>query len=465
MTEIKKDDIIYKAAAVPPIFKNGEKQMNFLTGILFKIIDGFFSLVLAATSIFSPIGKELPKTPADFTPVLRFAVCSDVHISYDRDNKTYSNLDRFPLFFEDAYEYAETQAYKNVDAFVVAGDMTGGGRDEEYEKYISISQEHLREGSQLISVLGNHEFIEYRDTNPKVGYEKYKQYVNEEVDTDNVVNGFHIVGVSYSDDAKTFSGKDKWLRGVLDNAKKEDPTKPVFVIQHPAPFASVYGSVNWGDPTTALVYPSYPQVMTFSGHSHYAANDPRSINQTSYTAVNTGSLAASMVNIGYIMGDEDAPGESGTFWLVEVDAKGNVRLQLYDVATHAFFEKNEYYISDITNRSAHYYNWNNLKSHDTTPVFPDGAKATATANSENKMILSFPNAASFWGTESYQVEVSGAGKFSETVISNYVRVDDNTMNVNVGDMPSGTYKYKITPVSPYAKMGKAITGTFEYVSQ
>lgn len=445
---------------MPLNFKTGEKQMNFFTGLLFKIIDGFFSVVIAAMSIFCPIGKEPPKTPDDFTPVLRFAICSDVHLSGEDSDP---HAEKYATFFEDTYAYAENQAYKNVDAFVVAGDMTGGGRDKEYAKFVSLNEEHLRDGSQLITVLGNHEFIAYRDEDPTVGYAKYKEYMKRDVDTDNVINGYHIVGVSYADDAKTFSGKDKWLREVLNNAKSEDPTKPIFVIQHPAPFASIYGSVNWGDPTTGFVYPAYPQVMTFSGHSHYAANDPRSINQTSFTAVGTGCLAASIVNIGYIEGDCDAPGDSGTFWIVEADANGNVRLQLYDAVTHQFFDKNEYYISDITKRSAHYYNWNNLKSLDTTPAFPGGAAASAETDNDGNMILSFPNAESYWGTESYQIELSGAGKFSDIVISNYVRVNDNVMKVNAGELPNGKYEYKITPVSPYAKTGRALTGSFEYV--
>lgn len=433
--------------------------MNFLTGLAFKIIDGIFSLIIASMSVLCPVGKELPKTPNDFTPVLRFAVCSDVHLSGEEDDP---HAERYATFYEDTYAYAENQSYKNVDAFVVAGDMTGGGRDAEYQMFIKLNEEHLREGSQLITVLGNHEFIAYRDEDPTVGYTKYKEYMKTDVDTDNVINGYHIVGVSYADDAKTFTGKDSWLRETLNNAKSEDATKPIFVIQHPAPFASIYGSVNWGNFTTGLVYPSYPQVMTFSGHSHYAANDPRSVNQTSYTAVGTGSLAASIVNIGYIEGDCDAPGESGTYWIVEADAKGNVRLQLYDAVTHQFFDKNEYYISDITKRTSHYLNWNNLKSLDTTPVFPNGANATAEKDNDGNMILSFPNAESYWGTESYQIELSGAGSFSDIIISNYVRVDDNTMHINVGELPFGNYNYKITPVSPYAKTGKALTGSFEY---
>ncbi len=440
--------------------------MNFLTSVLFKVITGFFSFVTAITSIFSPMSGKLPEAPDDFTPVLRFAVCSDVHLSGEEDQP--SAL-KFATFFDDTYAYAEGTNYKKVDAFVVAGDMTNGGRDHEYQRFLKIKNDHIKDGTEFITVLGNHEFIEYRDTDSTVAYTKYKEYMGKDVDTNNNINGYHIIGVSYADDAKTFNGKQGWLKEQLDAAKKEDASKPVFVIQHPHPFATVYGSVNWSDLTTKTVLMNYPNVIDFSGHSHYAANDPRVIWQGAFTAVGTGSLSASIVNVGYIEGDCDAPGESGTYWIVEADANGNVRLKLYDAVSHKFFEKNDYYLPGVASRSSHYYNWNNLKALDTTPVFPEGAKVNARADKEGNMILSFPNAESYWGTETYYVELKGAESASDIIISNYVRADDDTMNINTSDMlsdgrkfPAGEYSYSIKPMSPYGKTGRALEGTFTY---
>lgn len=439
---------------------------TFFTQFLFKFITGFFSLVLAITSLGSPIGKELPEVPDDFTPVIRFAVCSDVHLSGEEDQPS---AIKFASFFNDTYAYAEGSSYNKVDAFVIAGDMTNGGRDHEYERFNKIINDNMKEESQLIAVLGNHEFIEYRDNDPTVAYTKYKEYVNDEVDTDNVINGYHIIGVSYADDAKTFSGKSSWLKEKLNAATKEDPSKPVFVIQHPHPFATVYGSVNWSDLTMKTALSGYPQVIDFSGHSHYAANDPRCIWQGSFTAVGTGSLSASIVNVGYIEGDCDAPGESGTFWIVEADAKGNVRLHLYDAVSHSFFEKNDYYLPGVSKKASHYYNWNNLKSFDTTPVFPADAEVSSSRNNDGDLIFSFPAAQSYWGTETYQVEIEGCGvKLSDIIISNYVRANDNMMHLNVSaiageKLDDGEYSFSFKPVSPYAKVGKALSGTIDTV--
>ena len=57
--------------------------MNFepLFQLFSKIVTLVFSAFFSVSSIGSPIYKEPPKTPEDFTPVLRFAVCSDIHLS------------------------------------------------------------------------------------------------------------------------------------------------------------------------------------------------------------------------------------------------------------------------------------------------------------------------------------------------------------------------------------------------
>ncbi len=424
---------------------------------LFRIITGFFSFVLTLTSLFVPVGKDLPAVPDDFTPVIRFTVCSDIHLNGEEDQ---ASALKFAGLFEDAYAYAESSSYNKLDAVLVAGDMTNGGRDFEYERFMKIKNDNIKEGTEFITCMGNHEFIEYRDYDPTIGYDMYQKYVNEDVDTHYVINGYHIIAVSYADDAKTFKGKEKWLRAELDKACADTPDKPVFVIQHPHPFGTIYGSVTWGDLTIKNILVNYPQVIDFSGHSHYAANDPRCMYQNNFTAVGTGSLSALMVNLGYIEGDEDAPFESGCFWIVEADAQGNVRLHLYDEANHMFFPETDYYLPDVSKKANHFYNWNNLKTMDSAPAFPEGAALTAERNNDGDVILSFPVAENRWGTESYQISLKGAESKSFTVISNYVTANAETMQANAGALAAGDYTFTIKPVSPYANIGKALKGSF-----
>lgn len=429
---------------------------NFFAQFMSKFLTMIFTLEFTVFSIPGGTGKALPETPADYTPVVRFAVCSDNHLSGEEDR----NAEHLRNTFKDVYAYSDSCDYNKLDAFVFVGDMTNGGRPHEYEQFNAIVNEGLRDETQLITVMGNHEFIAYRDEDPTVGYDMYKQYINEDVDTTFKINGYNFIGVSYSDDAKTFKTKKEWLNTQIKAAVADTGDKPVFVFQHPQPFNTVYGSITWGDFTVKTIYAKYPQVVDFSGHSHYASTDPRSIWQGSFTSIGTGSTAALMGNLNYISGDEDAPGESGSCWIVEADANGNIRLKLMDIVNHRLFEKTDYYLSDVAKKSAHRYTWANLKSLDTKPAFPNDAKLDCVKNDDATVSLTFPDAECFWNTENYKISVSKNGKnvYSETVISNYVRTVSDGMNVNLGTLDNGTYKVSVVPYSPYANGGTALTG-------
>lgn len=430
---------------------------NTFNQFLFKFLTGFFSIVFAFMAIPFSTGKEPPKAPDDFTPVLRFAVTSDVHLDGDPDQPAAIRLGEL---FRDSYEYAAGEKYDKLDAVIVAGDFATNGKDEEYALFNEIVEANIQDGTELICVLGNHEFINYRDYDASITYDHYKEFIHKDVDRHLVINGYHFIACSYAEDGKTFDSKKAWLKENLDGATKENPDKPVFVIQHPHPFGTVYGSVNWGDFTIRTTLEKYPQVFDFSGHSHYCAADPRVIWQGAFTAVGTGSLSAFMGNLNYISGDEDAPGESGGFWICEADAEGNIRLRLYDIVSHQFFEKTDYYLTGVAKKSNHLYTWSNLKSLDTAPAFPEGAQINAEKDDEGNTLLTFPNADCRWNTENYKITVKSGNTeaFADTVISNYVRADLTEMSVNIGKIEPGEYTVTILPVSPYAREGKALNG-------
>ena len=429
---------------------------NLFSQLIFKLLSVLLSISFALTGIrsgFTP-SKEV-HTPDDFTPVVRFVVCSDIHLDGDENQQA---AIRFANLFTDMYEYAESCEYKNLDAVLVAGDFTGGGAEKEYQVFNKIVNENKKDETQVLTVLGNHEFIDYRDVDATVGYDVYRKYINEDVDTDIVINGYHFIGVSYDDNGATFSGKTEWLDERLAKATEEDPDKPIFVYQHPHPAYTVYGSINWGDIDTRAVMCKYPQVVNFSGHSHYSASDPRSVWQGEFTAVGCGSLSAFMGNLNYIDGDKDAPGNSGGAWLVECDANGNVSMKLYDIENRMFFNNIDYYFTDLSDASKRTYNWQKQKALDTAPEFPEDATVTSHMDENSDTIITFPEAMGYYPAENYKVTVYKGLKavYEQTVISEYVRATDNDVSVNIGQLSSGKYKVIITAYSPYAKTGATI---------
>ncbi len=398
-------------------------------------------------------GKEI-KTPSDFKPAIRFAVCSDIHLNGETNQVA---AVRFRQLFDDMYKLSESdEVYNKFDAVVIAGDFTGGGAEKEYLIFNDIVEKCRKNETQLLTVLGNHEFINYRDTDASVGYDVYKKYINEQVDTHTVINGYHFIGVSYDDDGKKFAGKLEWLREQLKQAVKDTPDKPVFVFQHPHPFATVYGSINWGTYEVRKVLADFPQVVDFSGHSHYAPCDPRSVWQGSFTAVGCGSLSAFMGNLNYIDGDKDAPGESGGYWIVEADADGNVRMRLFDCVVHTFFDKSEYYFTDLTSSSKRSYTWHKNKSLDTKPEFPVDPAVKAEECADGSVNLYFPEAHGYYPAENYKIKLFADNKKTavcNTFISDYVRATGDTVKINLGKLPKGNYKINIKAYSPYAKYG------------
>ncbi len=432
---------------------------NLFSQLVFKMLSVLLGLTLGLSDPFwclSP--RDSVTTPDDFTPVVRFVACSDIHLDGDENQQA---AKRFANLFTDMYEYAEGCKYKKLDAVLVAGDFTGGGAEKEYQIFNKIVKENKKGETQVLTVLGNHEFIDYRDVDATVGYDVYRKYINEDVDTDIVINGYHFIGVSYDDNGSTFSGKTKWLDERLKNATAEDPDKPVFVYQHPHPALTVYGSVNWGDLDTRNVLSKYPQVVNFSGHSHYAASDPRSVWQGEFTAVGCGSLSAFMGNLNYIEGDTDAPGNSGGAWLVECDANGNVSMKLYDAENRIFFENIDYYFTDLSNPLKRTYSWPKQEALDTAPKFPEDATVVSYTDENNDTIITFPEANGYYPAENYKITVTKKLKtvYEDTVISEYVRATDNDMSVNIGQLSSGEYKVKIVAYSPYAKKGETIKQT------
>ena len=426
---------------------------NFIAQLISKALTSIFGFAFLFTGVTSGLTGEEIHTPEDFTPILRFVVCSDIHLNGEEEQDA---AVRFANLFKDMYAYSEGKNYTNLDAVVVVGDFTGGGAEKEYEMFNKIVAENKKDSTQLLTVLGNHEFIDYRDVDATVGYDIYKKFISENVDTDIVINGYHFIGVSYDDNGETFKGKAQWLNERLANATKEDPDKPVFVYQHPHPTLTVYGSVNWSDLTIRSVLSRYPQVVNFSGHSHYSASDPRSVWQGSFTAVGTGSLSAFMGNLNYIDGDKDAPGKSGGAWLVECDADGNVSMKLYDIENRMFFSNADYYFTNLSDSSKRTYNWHKQKSLDTSPLFPENSAVTGSVDENGDTVISFPEAKGFYEAENYKITVTDSKYktvYQNTVISEYVRATDDDVTVNLGKLDTGNYKVTVTAYSPYSLEG------------
>lgn len=403
--------------------------------------------------------SELPKAPEDFTPVVRFAVCSDIHLNGDVEQEEAKRLEKLINFM---YDYSATQSYRSFDALLVAGDFADQGKPEQYDVFNKVTSENLREGTQLLTCMGNHEFIAYRDVDASKGARMYEEKRGQ-LNTSVKINGYHFILCSYAEDGKTFTDRLSWLGGELRAAVKDTGDKPVFVFQHPAPLGTVYGSVNWGDPSVPAVLQLYPQVVDFSGHSHYPVNDPRSLWQGGYTALGCGTLSYFETELDAIAGNFPySVDRAAQFYIVEADEKGNVRIMPYDLITDTFFA-NEYYLTDLAKRN-YDYSYLKMRLRDSKPHFPENTQISTQVNANGETELTFTGAKDKFIVESYKVSVTckGLKVKDDNFSSKYMYLfEEDSYTVNLGKLEQGKeYKVSVTAMNAYTQLSKPLTYSF-----
>lgn len=210
--------------------------------------------------------------------ILKFAVISDTHVGPTKPNEN----KRLAEFFNKIYEKEP-----NLDAVTIVGDITDNGSKVQYDTFSSIISNNKKSETELIVSMGNHEgntaplFTEATGNLPK---------------DNKVIDGYHFITLSPRSSENTYGGNryyldEAWLKEQLDNATKEDPTKPIFLFFHHGIKDTAYGTDDWNTPDLKNLLSNYPQVIQFSGHSHYPLNDPRSIYQKDFTAINTSTTS------------------------------------------------------------------------------------------------------------------------------------------------------------------------------
>ena len=81
---------------------------NFFTQLISKLLTSVFSVIFLLTGMKSGFSAEEIKTPEDFTPILRFVACSDIHLNGEENQE---NAIRFANLLKDMNEYSENAEY------------------------------------------------------------------------------------------------------------------------------------------------------------------------------------------------------------------------------------------------------------------------------------------------------------------------------------------------------------------
>ena len=144
----------------------------------------------------------------------------------------------------------------------------------------------------------------------------------------------------------------------------------------------------------------YPQVITFSGHSHYPLDDPRSIHQKDFTSVGTSSVSYMEVEGGKVQGNIP-PGAStlSQGLLVEVDEE-EVTINRRDFHTNSWTgEPWKIKLPAKKETFTHVEDRDKEK-----PYFAKDAKLAVSNVTENAATVTFPQALDNLLVHSYRVQ-------------------------------------------------------------
>ena len=395
---------------------------------------------------------------ADFQPVLRFAALSDCHID---DQGTELEEQRLVKVLQTA------RSYGKLDAVVVAGDFVDYGTLTSMEKFRDLLKQNTETDTKFLISLGNHEYYVDKENTASRFESVFGAPINEHL----VINGFHFIKISPDVTGNAYDPATvAWLEQELAAAAADDATKPIFVAQHHA----IKNTLFLSDYTVAVdnlhpVLAKYPQVVDFSGHSHYPLHNPRQIWQGEYTALGTGTLSYHALIINnlelppwhtavhdgtdgsWTLGHKKNK-DGGEFYLVEADANGAVMIIAYDVNADA--EVCRYYIRKPSDPSTFRYTDARIAASQ-APVFPVGATAAVSNILYNGFDLTFPQATCDDLVESYRVEVySGENLVNTTILTScfYLPEVPATMVAKVRGLQASTeHTVKVYAVNAYNK--------------
>ncbi|MCR4905113.1 MAG: metallophosphoesterase [Clostridiales bacterium] len=440
------------------------------------------SLALPAETVLDetvPPETEAPETeapeteaaPADvrdgFVPVIRLAVCSDTHIT----DTTNERAVRLGKLFDTAYRYADAHpTYQTLDAVLMAGDITNTGYESEFKALNTIVRKHIRPETQLITTMGNHEWI-------GGGPDVYRACMNDTLDPHVVINGFHIIGVSPRNTNNYPAAQIRWLKEELKAAAEDAPGMPIFTFQHHHIKDTVYVSRSWYTPdypTLRKAYGAYPQVIDFSGDSHGPMNNPLSIWQEECTFLNTGTLYYFEMERG-MTGGTLPPGKENAaqYYIVEADAEGRVLIQPFNILTDDFFKTPSntddpaaqlyYWIEKPSDPSTFLYTPDRGKTA-TAPYFEEGSEITLEKITESSVTVTVPQAKDDQCIYSYRLvaETDDHRKEVKYFSEYYFEPMPETVSCQVKALHDDkTYTVSVYPVNAWGVEGEPIRTSFE----
>lgn len=419
----------------------------------------FMTIAIGSTPMPEVTGMAVPYD-GSFKPVIRFVVSSDSHVNEFADK----GCVRIMKMLETGYNAAQADPeYSKLDAAVLVGDITDSGKPTAFASIKACVDNTLRDGTDFMCVVAkSHDSYKGR-----ISRSYASQISGDSADFHKIINGYHFIGISASPTSlKHYTKKQlKWLDAELAKAVADKPEQPVFVFQHENITNTVYGSYTedgWGVEFFTEILSKYPQAVDFSGHSHYPANDPRSIWQGAFTAINDGGLNYYEFTIdGQNVQHPESSSNMAHMLLVEVDAANRVRVRVCDLNAEAVMT--EYMIDNITEPVKTKYAHDTRRANATAPVLTSAPEVSV--NGSDAAITVKPATA---GKDDvvfiYRVNVTnskGEVVSSQKSLGDYYKNSiPQDIRFTVGSLNAGNYTVSVVAESAWGPQSQPVTTSF-----
>ena len=383
--------------------------------------------------------------------VLRFILASDTHVTSASPLAIMSRRVRRMIHL--SYAYAATQPYQGLDAVVVAGDLTDYGKVKEYEAFQKIMDEEIREGTQLITVMGNHGYHEGVMSN-------YTDILNPDLHAFAVIKGYYFIGLSCIDGYGNYGAMDvKHMRDGVAEALAADPEKPIITFQHHPVSGALSG-----------IYSQSSRIVNFYGHTHSPVNHPSAISQGAFTSFNNGTITYTYLGGGGTPSNIYNAEDANQFCLVEITSDHRVRILPFNLHSEDFFhipctDTQLVYEFDVNHPETWAYTAA-ARANSQAPVFPEDAEIVANRSQDGRVVsMTFPQAIDDECIYRYQIYLWGSdGSYQNMTYSSGYVVDPLPLTLTIPlrtvVLNGVTYEVEIVPYDAFGKQGAPIFGTF-----
>ena len=231
---------------------------------------------------------------ASAQPNLRFGVASDIHIGGKPDAA--ERAERVLRWF----------ASENVDAVLCPGDIAHSGNIRELEAFADVWHRVFQGNGKQVKLMistGNHDVDAWGGrwknfTEEKMLAERFNYKGNPEKTWQRLFNqkweliwrcevkGYTFIGSQWSSLKPPIEDYFKAHAAELRGAK------PFFYCQHEHPKGTCHGKYSMGEVRGESVraLSSFPNAVAFTGHSHCAISDERTVWQGAFTSIGAGCL-------------------------------------------------------------------------------------------------------------------------------------------------------------------------------